>query len=157
METILERDIDTPEEMRALAAELFQTRLSLFPSSIVLLEGELGAGKTTLCQGFKNILGIEDIINSPSFNLLNIHEGAYGDLWHYDLYRLQTVEDVIEAGFLEYWQERPEKGAKPRIHAIEWWRRAESLFPIETPTFYISIHYRVDAPNPQRKVSISLL
>lgn len=77
----------------------------LFPNSLVLLNGVLGAGKTTLAKGIAKGMGVEEEVNSPTFNILKIYEGAYLKLYHIDAYRLEDVasenkniglEEVIE-------------------------------------------------------------
>ena len=86
------------------------------PSSILLLQGELGAGKTTLIQGLGCGLGITEPIVSPTFTLVNeYHEGRI-PLYHLDLYRL-TPSEVASLYLEQYWegQDNP-----PGITAIEW-------------------------------------
>lgn len=77
----------------------------LFPNSLVLLNGVLGAGKTTLAKGIAKGMGVREEVNSPTFNILKIYEGAYLKLYHIDAYRLEDVasenkniglEEVIE-------------------------------------------------------------
>ncbi|HLO52054.1 MAG TPA: tRNA (adenosine(37)-N6)-threonylcarbamoyltransferase complex ATPase subunit type 1 TsaE [Kamptonema sp.] len=92
---------------------------SLPPGSVILLEGDLGAGKTTLVQGIGAGLGIQDSIDSPTFTLINEYLDGRIPLYHLDLYRLEPVE--VEALNLEtYWEgiEMP-----PGIVAIEWAER----------------------------------
>jgi len=107
-----------PEETRnlgeALAAELA-------PDGALLLEGDLGAGKTVLVQGLARGLGIDPgEVQSPTFTLLRIHEGSRGRLLHFDLYRLEPGQ-VESEGFEELL-------AGPGVKAVEW---AERLpFPI---------------------------
>ena len=89
---------------------------SLPAGSVLLLEGNLGSGKTSLVQGLGQGLGITDAIVSPTFTLINEYEGGRVPLYHLDLYRLQPEE--VEALCLEtYWQglEMP-----LGIVAIEW-------------------------------------
>ncbi|MBD2018173.1 tRNA (adenosine(37)-N6)-threonylcarbamoyltransferase complex ATPase subunit type 1 TsaE [Microcoleus sp. FACHB-53] len=104
------------EATRSLGVRLGQ---SLPAGSVILLEGDLGAGKTTLVQGIGEGLGIIDSIVSPTFTLINeYHEGRI-PLYHLDLYRLESAE--VEALNLEsYWDgvEFP-----LGIVAIEWAER----------------------------------
>ena len=81
------------QEMNRLAQVLVQ---EIFPPTIILLEGELGAGKTTFAQYFCKSLGVEERVTSPTFNLLNTYT-AKNMLWkediivhHVDLYRLKV-------------------------------------------------------------------
>jgi tRNA threonylcarbamoyladenosine biosynthesis protein TsaE len=96
---------------------------SLSPGSIVLLEGDLGSGKTTLVQGMGAGLGITDPIASPTFILLNEYPEGRIPLYHLDLYRLEPSE--VDALHLEtYWDgiEFP-----LGIVAIEWAERLRYL------------------------------
>ncbi|HEY9633490.1 MAG TPA: tRNA (adenosine(37)-N6)-threonylcarbamoyltransferase complex ATPase subunit type 1 TsaE [Coleofasciculaceae cyanobacterium] len=116
------------EATRSLGISLGQ---SLPAGSVILLEGDLGAGKTTLVQGIGEGLGITDPIASPTFTLINEYTEGRLPLYHLDLYRLQPEE--VEALNLEsYWE-----GIEvPRgIVAIEW---AERL-PYKPP-HYLHLH-----------------
>jgi tRNA threonylcarbamoyladenosine biosynthesis protein TsaE len=104
---------------------------SLPPGSTLLLEGDLGSGKTTLVQGIGAGLGITDLISSPTFILLNEYPEGRIPLYHLDLYRLQPLE--VDALYLEnYWDgtEFP-----LGIVAIEWAERLGHL-----PSSYLKIH-----------------
>lgn len=71
--------------------------------SIVLLKGELGAGKTTLAQMICEILGVEEQVTSPTYTLVNEYSTkAHHTIYHFDLYRLQKENELEAIGFLEY-------------------------------------------------------
>ena len=154
MPPLLQRSASTADKLREIAAEFYRSYLSTHQVSLLLLEGELGAGKTTFCQGLKTPLAIRENITSPSFNLLNIYEGQAHQLWHYDLYRLSSGQDVIDTGFPDYWQEKPADSAPGRIHAIEWWQRAAELLPDGVPIFRVEIIYNLDVEDATRDVTI---
>lgn len=135
--TVLEsHTLKNDEETRQLAGWLFQTRFKSRTTSILLLEGEMGMGKTTFTSGFGPALGIKDIINSPTFNILNRYDGSHGILYHYDFYRLRSAEDIFEMGLPEYW-ESENLSPLPTIHVMEWWERAASLLENIRPLFLI--------------------
>jgi tRNA threonylcarbamoyladenosine biosynthesis protein TsaE len=90
--------------------------------SVLLLEGDLGSGKTTLVQGLGAGLGITDAIDSPTFTLINEYLGGRLPLYHLDLYRLNPAE-VTALALETYWDElEVELG----IVAIEWAERLQS-------------------------------
>jgi len=75
----------------------------LQPASVVLLSGDLGAGKTCFTQGLARGLGVpvDEPVVSPSYTLMNPYRGRL-DLYHFDLYRLTSPEDLLDLGFDEY-------------------------------------------------------
>jgi tRNA threonylcarbamoyladenosine biosynthesis protein TsaE len=103
---------------------------SLTPGSVILLEGNLGAGKTTLVQGIGKGLGIAEPIVSPTFTLINEYTEGRLPLYHLDLYRLEPQE-VAALNLENYWE-----GVEviPGIVAVEW---AERL-PYK-PDSYLSV------------------
>jgi tRNA threonylcarbamoyladenosine biosynthesis protein TsaE len=119
--------LESPDQTQALGVHLGQT---LSAGSILLLEGDLGSGKTTLVQGIGMGLGITDAIVSPTFALIHEYPEGRVPLYHFDLYRLSPPE-VLELHVELYWQgiEVP-----LGIVAIEWPVRL-----IERPSDYIQI------------------
>ncbi|ACB53416.1 putative ATPase, cell wall biosynthesis [Crocosphaera subtropica ATCC 51142] len=101
------------EATKALGKKLGQ---NLPKGSVLLLKGDLGAGKTTLVQGIGEGLGIHDPIVSPTFTLINEYQEGRLPLYHLDLYRLEP--DAVSELYLEqYWEEGERL---PGITAIEW-------------------------------------
>lgn len=123
------------EATKALGIKLGR---SLPPGSVILLEGDLGAGKTTLVQGIGDGLGITDAIVSPTFTLINEYTEGRIPLYHLDLYRLESAE--VEALNVEtYWEGID---VPLGIVAIEW---AERL-PYKPLSFlYIYLTYSNDS------------
>jgi tRNA threonylcarbamoyladenosine biosynthesis protein TsaE len=117
---------------------------SLPPGTVILLEGDLGAGKTTLVQGIGEGLGIQESIDSPTFTLINEYFEGRIPLYHLDLYRLEPSE--VAALHLEsYWEgiETP-----LGIVAIEW---AEKLREIPGQYLRISLNHE---PDDTREIKI---
>jgi tRNA threonylcarbamoyladenosine biosynthesis protein TsaE len=80
---------------------------------VILLDGDLGAGKTTFTQSLAKALGIEEVVNSPTFSIVNEYEFNKGVLYHFDLYRIEEAEELFDIGFEEYF-------LKEGIIVIEW-------------------------------------
>ena len=79
------------------------TLLKQWPDNrIFLLHGELGAGKTALIQAFCNALDIEEQVSSPTFSIVQEYRGDHVLVYHFDLYRLNNTNDLIQIGFEEY-------------------------------------------------------
>ena len=89
----------TPEQTRAFGANLAS---QLKAGDVLLLEGDLGAGKSELTRGIARGLGIAGPIGSPSFTILNVYEDGRVPLYHFDWYRLQSSEELYELGMDEY-------------------------------------------------------
>ncbi len=90
----------TPEAMTEVAG----TILKEFPQQRVFaLFGKMGAGKTTLIKAFAKALGVSDTVSSPTFSLVNEYTTENGDpVFHFDFYRIETIEEVYDIGFEEY-------------------------------------------------------
>lgn len=69
---------------------------------VYTLAGDLGVGKTVFTQGFAKGLGIEESVNSPTFTILQIYESGRLPLYHFDVYRIGSVDEMEETGFEEY-------------------------------------------------------
>ncbi len=93
------------------------------PGLVVLLAGDLGVGKTCFAQGVADGLGVSpgSPVTSPSYTLLNIHQGRL-PLYHFDLYRLSTVEDLEDLGYDEV-----AEGAG--VTLVEWADRLSTPLP----------------------------
>ncbi|MDO5713390.1 MAG: tRNA (adenosine(37)-N6)-threonylcarbamoyltransferase complex ATPase subunit type 1 TsaE [Tissierellia bacterium] len=91
------------------------------PGDILVLVGDLGAGKTTFTKEFGKALGYLGIITSPTFTLINEYIGPI-PLYHFDTYRLENVEDVDELGFDDYFY-------GSGVCVIEWGERIEEYLP----------------------------
>lgn len=85
-----------PDQTRALGAALAP---ALEPGDIVLLSGDLGAGKTRFVQGVASGLGIDAAVVSPTFNIVLSYEGGRLPLYHFDLYRLEDASELDDIDF----------------------------------------------------------
>lgn len=91
-------ETNNPEQTRDLAVELAKNAR---PGSIFALDGDLGAGKTAFSQGFARGLGIDSVVNSPTFTILNIYEEGRLPLYHFDVYRIGSLDEMDEIGYEE--------------------------------------------------------
>jgi len=87
---------------------------------VIALSGELGAGKTQLVKGVARGLGIAARVHSPTFTLVNAYDGGRLRLWHLDLYRLETREQILSAGLEEFL-------SPDGVTVIEWAERIYDL------------------------------
>lgn len=110
----------SPEETRRIGAALAS---QLEKGDVVLLSGELGAGKSELARGIVQGLGVNAPVTSPTFTLLNLYTGKDGIvLRHFDWYRVEDPEELLAAGLDEYI-------GGSGITLIEWHERAPGLVP----------------------------
>lgn len=95
----------------------------LQPGDIILLEGDLGAGKTTFTKGIGQGLQVEGYVNSPTFTLVNEYRGRL-PLYHMDCYRLESGQEALDFGLEEYLY-------GDGVTIVEWPERIEEVLPDE--------------------------
>ena len=71
-------------------------------SKVLLINGEMGVGKTTLIKAVVKALGSKDEVSSPTFSLVNEYENGTDYIYHFDLYRVKTIEELFDFGIEEY-------------------------------------------------------
>lgn len=106
-------------ETRALGEQLARR---LQPGDTVILEGELGAGKSELARGIARGLGVTETVTSPSFTILNVYESGRCPLYHFDWYRLESEEELYELGMDEYL-------GGDGVAVVEWAERCPDAVP----------------------------
>ena len=111
MEFVTHSAAQTREVGRRLAEKLDA-------GSVIAFTGDLGAGKTAFTGGLAEGLGVTDRVTSPTFNLVNEYEGGRIPLFHFDLYRLDSADDLFDIGWEDYL-------ARGGVCAVEWSERAE--------------------------------
>ncbi len=117
----LEIRTGSEEETRRIAEKLAG---QLAGDELILITGELGAGKTVFVQGLASGLGVEEVdsVCSPSFTLVNLYRGRV-DLIHVDLYRLEDPDQVADLGLEDY--------LATGVMAVEWAERLSEDFRAE--------------------------
>ncbi|WP_103068410.1 tRNA (adenosine(37)-N6)-threonylcarbamoyltransferase complex ATPase subunit type 1 TsaE [Aquimarina sediminis] len=111
-------------------------------SKVVLFEAQMGVGKTTLIKEICKHLGVNDVISSPTYSLVNEYEGNNGLIYHFDFYRIEDEEEAYHIGFEEYL----DSGAWV---FIEWPENVSNLLPINTVKIKIDL-----SENEKRILSI---
>ena len=127
----------SPNTTKAIAKKLASY---LESNTIVVLTGELGAGKTKFVEGFLSYFNLQDEISSPTFNIVNEYNVQTQNIYHFDVYRLEDVDEFYAIGGEEYF----EKG----ISLIEWGEIIEDILPKE----YIHITFRKDYNDENKRV-----
>ncbi|MCX4312522.1 MAG: tRNA (adenosine(37)-N6)-threonylcarbamoyltransferase complex ATPase subunit type 1 TsaE [Clostridia bacterium] len=110
--------IASPEQMAELGEKLGKR---LAGGDVVLLTGELGAGKTVFCKGIARALGIKSAVVSPTFTIMNEYMGN-SKFCHFDAYRLEDADEAYGAGLTDF------IGNENCVCAVEWWERIPELF-----------------------------
>lgn len=104
------------------------------PGDVLALTGDLGAGKTTLVQGLARGLGLADLVTSPTFVVVQRHEGGPIPLVHADLYRVETPRELAEIGL--------DEALDGAVGAVEWAERfPEALGP---DVVHAALHLEAD-------------
>ncbi len=114
--------------------------------SVIAFHGEMGAGKTTIISAIARALGVSpEEVSSPSFSIVNEYrsEATAELIYHFDLYRLQDIEQAVEIGIEDYF----DSGALCRI---EWPDLVDPLLPVATTDVFISV-----LPDNTREIRIA--
>jgi tRNA threonylcarbamoyladenosine biosynthesis protein TsaE len=113
-----EVETNSAEETRTFGEKLGR---ELGPGDVVALFGDLGTGKTCLIQGVCRGLGVQGVVNSPSYTIINEYMGRC-PVYHLDFYRLHGREDLLALGYEEYFYGQG-------VCLIEWAEKAADLLP----------------------------
>ena len=101
---------NSPAETEALGQRLAER---LQPGDVIAYTGDLGAGKTAFTRGLARGLGITERITSPTFTIVNEYQGGRLPLFHFDMYRLSSSEELFDIGWEDYL-------ARGGVCAVEW-------------------------------------
>lgn len=95
---------------------------------VILLYGDIGAGKTTFTKFLLNNLGVKSIVSSPTFTLLNEYNGVF-PVYHFDMYRIQSSDELYELGFEDYINSKISPYVKTGLTLIEWPENVKDILP----------------------------
>jgi tRNA threonylcarbamoyladenosine biosynthesis protein TsaE len=105
--------------------------LKLGENDIAAFYGELGSGKTQFIKGICSALGVKEVVNSPTFIIVNEYSYDTGKkIFHFDLYRMKTTGEVLDIGFEDYLN----KG----LVLIEWPELVENVLPVDAKKIFLS-------------------
>lgn len=107
----------SPEETEAVGQTLAQR---LRPGTVIAYRGDLGAGKTAFTRGLARGLGVGETVTSPTYTIVNEYLGGRLPLFHFDMYRLGSADELFDIG----WEDYLDRGG---VCAVEWSERAEEL------------------------------
>ena len=102
----------------------------LMPGTVIAYTGDLGAGKTAFTRGLARGLGVPYGVTSPTFTIVNEYEGGRLPLFHFDMYRLRSADDLFDIG----WDDYLERGG---VCAVEW---SENVDDAMENAVYVTIH-----------------
>ena len=113
--------------------KVVNTLLNTSTSKIILFHGSMGVGKTTLIKSLVKTIGSTDEVQSPTYSLVNEYNATNTKIYHFDLYRVESVEELYNMGFEEYLQEDV-------WVFIEWPELASEFFPENTTNIFLEIN-----------------
>ena len=117
---------NSPAETEAIGAALGKI---LTPGTIIAYRGDLGAGKTALTRGLARGLGCREVVTSPTYTIVNEYPGGRLPLFHFDMYRLRSSDDLFDIG----WDDYLDRGG---VCAVEW---SENVDDAMEDAIYITI------------------
>jgi len=128
------------EQTEALGFRLGQL---IQPGAVIAYTGDLGAGKTAFTRGLARGLGIPDRVTSPTFTIVNEYEGGRLPLFHFDMYRLGSSDELFDIGWEDYL-------ARGGVCAVEWSENVDDALDDDA----IRVDIRRGAHDGQRVISI---
>ena len=128
------------------AAQQLATAIAESGSTTVALEGDMGAGKTTLIRALCAQLGVGDEVSSPTFALVNEYRGGRGEpIYHFDFYRIDSEDEAARLGMAEYFD-------SGYLCLVEWPSRVASLLPPQR----LLVELTVTGPE-SRQIQLSII
>lgn len=116
--------LTTPESLRSAAKQFAE---ALGKRRLIAFYGKMGVGKTTFIRALCETLGVTDVVNSPTFAIVNEYEGAapFSRICHFDFYRIKKLEEVFDMGIEDYFY-------SDALCLMEWPELIENILPEDT-------------------------
>jgi tRNA threonylcarbamoyladenosine biosynthesis protein TsaE len=133
-------EINSQEDLKSAAIQLLEFAGD---EKILLFEGDMGAGKTTFIKVICEVLGVEDLVSSPTFSIVNEYLAASAKIYHFDFYRIKNIQEAYDIGYEEYFY------SGDRC-LVEWPERIEALLP----EHHVKVNIQITGPE-QRMISLS--
>ena len=111
--------INSQEDLKSAAIQLLEFAGE---EKIFLFEGDMGAGKTTFIKVICEVLGVEDLVSSPTFSIVNEYLAKEDKIYHFDFYRIKDLQEAYDIGYEEYFYSGD-------LCLIEWPERIALLIP----------------------------
>ena len=118
---------------------------SLKSGDIIALSGDLGAGKTAFVKGVAFALGCNDIVSSPTFTLVNEYTGTEHMLYHFDVYRIGSIEEMDDTGYEDYFFGNG-------VCLVEWAELVEEIIPEDA--IWITVEKDLEKGWEYRKITV---
>ena len=101
-------------------------------TTVVRIDGKMGAGKTKIISNICMQLGMKEIITSPTFSLINTYQSTNGPIYHFDFYRLQNSNEALDIGIEEYLE-------SGNVCFLEWAEKIENHLPLNYDHYILKV------------------
>lgn len=135
-------ETNSPQETFSAGRQLGE---KAFPGQVITLTGDLGVGKTVFTQGLAKGLGIEELVNSPTFTIVQVYDEGRLPLYHFDVYRISCEEEMEDTGYEEYFYGEG-------VCLVEWAELVKELIPADAVWITIEKDYTKD--DDYRRITI---
>ena len=101
-------------------------------TTVVRIDGKMGAGKTNIISNICMQLGVKEVITSPTFSLINTYQSTNGPIYHFDFYRLQNPNEALDIGIEEYLE-------SGNVCFLEWAEKIENHLPLNYDHYILKV------------------
>ena len=137
----MQQNIARIDELPELAKKLLEFAQD---EHFFIFIGEMGAGKTSFIKAFCKVLGVEELVSSPTFSIVNEYQAKEGKVYHFDFYRLKSVREAYDLGYEDYFY-------SDAYCLVEWPQLVEDLLPAH----YIKVEIKLKTENEREFIFTS--